>query len=887
MMTMKQVGTKLDHLKQIEQKYHDQVLGTHVSIDRQKEKKFITFPYPYMNGRLHLGHGYSVLNAEMQSRYYASRGYNVLFPFAFHGSGMPIVACAKKLERELASGGEATKDGQIQILIDMGIEYENLHKFIDPTYWIIYFSQVAKEDLKKFQISADFSRSFYTTDMNPYYDSFIKWQFHHLMKKGYVYEGTRNVIYSELDKQPCADHDRHTGEGVKPAERYVKFVPIWEENVTIMMSITNEHYETDKVITGIKGTYVKFKFVKSHPYISEGHPEYCVCSAQAFSNIKNQCNVDTNEITEVYYDKLNIPDINWVDDKLTNWGTGFYAMDNPNLHHPNESIESIEPNAEWIDFIYDEPGNVVMSRSGDKCIVARTKQWFINYGDDELKKSIRQHVENMNIQDKHLLHQLFYAINRLEEWPLSRNFGLGTTIPGTNDLIDSLSDSTIYMAYYTISHLVTKIPKEFLNNDFWDWIFLSTDDSLFNTDNEIVANISKEMRDEFRYWYPVDIRVSGKDLITNHLTMCLFNHKMIWNGLMPENYFVNGYLLLDENKMSKHTGNFLTIDDTICKFGINATRLTLAKNDGMDDGNFKKSDADANVRMLYTELEWLTEILKSSSVLSSPVTMWDKIFDTEITTIAIDANNAYMCAKYNAVVVCLCKLINAKDEYCNMINKLYGKEFISLRLILKYCWTFISVMRPMCPSYVMEMIGIINDSVNLDVFDVDLDKFIEPSCEYDDGIICKYMKDIIKSVSSECFSMISKLNHKNITDYIVDIQLVSNFSEEEMSIINHIDDIDEFLKTIDKKNIGNYKRFLSYVNHMIEKYGKVWIRWVLHGDIIKNELTILTEYLPKIINTVHNVPHERFSIHYIESPEKYQFRHNPGNPKISVRAEKV
>ena len=36
------------------------------------------------------------------------------------------------------------------------------------------------------------------------------------------------------------------------------------------------------------------------------------------------------------------------------------------------------------------------------------------------------------------------------------------------------------------------------------------------------------MRSEFQYWYPMDLRVSGKDLIGNHLTMCLYNHAAIW-----------------------------------------------------------------------------------------------------------------------------------------------------------------------------------------------------------------------------------------------------------------------------------------------------------------------------------------------------------------------
>jgi leucyl-tRNA synthetase len=53
------------------------------------------------------------------------------------------------------------------------------------------------------------------------------------------------------------------------------------------------------------------------------------------------------------------------------------------------------------------------------------------------------------------LHQSFclaYA-GWLQQWACSRSFGLGTRLPWDEQyLIESLSDSTIYMAYYTIAH---------------------------------------------------------------------------------------------------------------------------------------------------------------------------------------------------------------------------------------------------------------------------------------------------------------------------------------------------------------------------------------------------------------------------------------------------
>jgi leucyl-tRNA synthetase len=41
------------------------------------------------------------------------------------------------------------------------------------------------------------------------------------------------------------------------------------------------------------------------------------------------------------------------------------------------------------------------------------------------------------------------------QWACSRSYGLGTRIPWDEQfLVESLSDSTIYMAYYTIAHLL-------------------------------------------------------------------------------------------------------------------------------------------------------------------------------------------------------------------------------------------------------------------------------------------------------------------------------------------------------------------------------------------------------------------------------------------------
>lgn len=43
----------------------------------------------------------------------------------------------------------------------------------------------------------------------------------------------------------------------------------------------------------------------------------------------------------------------------------------------------------------------------------------------------------------------------LRQWACARSYGLGSKLPWDPQfLVESLSDSTIYMAYYTIAHLL-------------------------------------------------------------------------------------------------------------------------------------------------------------------------------------------------------------------------------------------------------------------------------------------------------------------------------------------------------------------------------------------------------------------------------------------------
>ncbi|MEM3913701.1 MAG: class I tRNA ligase family protein, partial [Desulfurococcaceae archaeon] len=64
-----------------------------------KPKYFITVPYPYANGPLHIGHGRTYTIGDIIARYKRLKGFNVLYPMAFHITGTPIIAFSDMISR--------------------------------------------------------------------------------------------------------------------------------------------------------------------------------------------------------------------------------------------------------------------------------------------------------------------------------------------------------------------------------------------------------------------------------------------------------------------------------------------------------------------------------------------------------------------------------------------------------------------------------------------------------------------------------------------------------------------------------------------------------------------------------------------------------------------
>ncbi|TLY10066.1 MAG: leucine--tRNA ligase, partial [Thaumarchaeota archaeon] len=150
---------------------------------------------------------------------------------------------------------------------------------------------------------------------------------------------------------------------------------------------------------------------------------------------------------------------------------------------------------------------------------------------------------------------------------------------GQEWIIESLSDSVIYMAYYVIAKYVDSksLSDDSINDAFFDYVLLGIGNAnQVAKDCEVPMQIVEQIRKEFGYFYPVDSRHSGRDLVPNHLTFFIFNHVAIFEKEnWPRQIVVNGSVLMEGKKMSKSLGNIIPLRAAIKEHGADILRLAI------------------------------------------------------------------------------------------------------------------------------------------------------------------------------------------------------------------------------------------------------------------------------------------------------------------------
>ncbi len=823
------------------------------NVDEKKEKFFITVPVMYPDGRLHTGHMYTWVRADIFARFQRMLGKEVLFPQGFHMTGGPMAGMSLRLKN--------SDPKAIEIMKRQGATEEDINKFAEnPLELGLFFGKTYKSDFNLIGASMDWRRNFILS-YTKQYSKFVEWQFRKLRELGYITQGDHPVVWCPREDTSLGDHDRAEGEGEGPLEfTIIKFkcgeliLPaatlrpetiygvsnIWVNEKGEYKKITLSNLEewvvskefTEKLQYQSKGAYkiedfnineiinkkainpvneesvpiLNSDFVKTdlNTGIVMSVPMHAPFDYYYYSELKNKLNLkDPKKIIEVKgHEDLVKEAINKFgkDDKGLEEATKYvykvefnYGILNDKngilsgklaKDSKDEAIELIKSKSAYSNF-YETSGEIVCRCGANGLIKLVENQWFIRYSDKQLKEKTIDWIEKMNIRPVEAKAQIINAVYNMEDKAATRNGGLGTPLPwDKNWLIEPLSDSTIYMAYYTFAHIIKDLDENEINDEIFDYILLNKGDS--SKFNEKVNN----MKREFDYWYPLDLRVTAKELITNHIAFFILTHVAIFNkDKWPIGLGINGWLTVNKQKMSKSKGNTMTIDYTVKTYGADSSRLIASASNGMDDADWDTNNINGFKQKIELILD-LTEIIDS---FSNQTKLVDQFLLSKMNKIIEETKKDYNDMKYkNSVNHSFFELIDYIKQYIE-----YGGNN---KETLKYALTiFAKLNHPIFPFVTEEINSVINGGEILERYK----SWPEKIDEYNNQIIENEF-DVVKQTIEDINNVI-KITKKKAEDITIGIA-----EKDKFRIYNEIRkrkektrDIKELRKGIDNVNFLN------------------------------------------------------------------------------------
>ena len=394
--------------------------------------------------------------------------------------------------------------------------------------------------LGELRVESDLNNCFCTTDKSQIYSSFIRWQFDKLWKSGLIQKKNHPIIFCTNCNTPCGDHDRRAGEGI--------FLESMEYSF---------HKSTESAVYRLKEP--KSRDLISWTVYVGGTLIECESSRKWHVKHESALPLVRSELSD----------------------TGVLLL----------TINSFDSD--------------IVCRCGTLAAVGVVlDQYFIRYDDSVWKSKVEAVIRGYshNSINNSLKKALLNRLSQMRAFPFTRTQGYGTrwSAPGDDRrlLIESLSDSCLFMILEPMYQVIQGAGFPVATVDLiWDRIFGGVPQP--PDTSPLLADVVDKCIRIHADWGTSDYHTVGKDLINNHVLFTIYFHTFFCAGLACPSFKVRGHLLIDGLKMSKSTGNFLTLGDLRQKWSTNAIRLTLATvGDSLADSDLKTSDLAINQKLL-------------------------------------------------------------------------------------------------------------------------------------------------------------------------------------------------------------------------------------------------------------------------------------------------
>ena len=162
------------------QKYWEEKKMFSSKVDKNKEKFYCLEMFPYLSGKIHMGHVRNYTIGDVLSRYKTLKGFNVMHPMGWDAFGMPAENAAREND-------------------------------LDPKEWTNKNILTMKNQLKKLGLSIDWSREISTCS-----EEYYKHQqsfFLELLEKKLVYRKENYVNWDPVDETVLANEQVIDGKG--------------------------------------------------------------------------------------------------------------------------------------------------------------------------------------------------------------------------------------------------------------------------------------------------------------------------------------------------------------------------------------------------------------------------------------------------------------------------------------------------------------------------------------------------------------------------------------------------------------------------------------------------------------------------------------------------
>jgi len=546
----------------------------------------------------------------------------------------------------------------------------------------------------------------------------------------------------------------------------------------------------------------------------------------------------------------------------------------------------------------------------------------LDYGEPTWRAKTEKLVARMEMYQSETRHAFDKTLAWLNQWACARTYGLGSKLPWDhNFLVESLSDSTVYMSYYTVAQLLHDssidgskpgplgITPDQMTDEIWEYIFCG---GPFPSPSPLPKEKADALKYEFDYFYPFDIRSSAKDLVPNHLTFSLYNHVALFpEDKWPLSMRTNGHLMLNGKKMSKSTGNSLTLRDAIEKFGADATRLTLADaGDGVEDANFDEKTANASILRVHTLLGWCEEVINDEANLRhGPRNSYhDQVFEQEVNDLINITQTHYEAMNYkDALKYGFYELQSARDWYREVTSD------IGMHSELVMYWIRIAALlvTPIAPHFAEHIYSTLLKSPT----SVQLALWPTPSKPVDRTVIeaGQYMRGTIKMIRDAEASLLKIMNKnkgKKGSEPAFDpkkpksvrIYVATNFPEWQDSCVQIVreaytketDQVDDakVRESLTQRGLIKDKRAMPFVQAFKKRMAQFGAETAFRRTLPFSESKVLSEILPYLkkslnLEDVEVMTVEEAGVQVAEGRTGYTKTiiesSEPGNPAFEYR----